>query len=75
MEDFAKKLAINHHVENHSNLKTFPLSSLKEDYQVIVKAYSLLNESVSKEVSIPPSGEWLLDNFFRRSAIYRHSCF
>ena len=64
MEDFAKKLAINHHVENYSNLKTFPLSALREDYQKIVKAYDILNESISKDVSIPPSGEWLLDNFY-----------
>ena len=64
MEDFAKKLAINHYVERHSDKKTFPRNQLKNDYQVISKAYQILNESIAKEVSIPPSGEWLLDNFY-----------
>ena len=64
MEDFAKKLAINHHVKKHSSRKSFPRASLKKEYQVITKAYQILGESVTKDVSIAPSGEWLLDNFY-----------
>ncbi len=73
MEDFAKKLAINHHVEIHSNRKTFPCDKLKEEYRAIRKTYFLLNESVAKDVSIPPSGEWLLDNFYLIEEQY-HFC-
>ena len=64
MENFAKKLAINHNVIKSSNKKTYPLNSLKEDYEVISKAFDILTESVSKNVSIQPAGEWLLDNFY-----------
>jgi len=64
MENFAKKLAINHNVIKSSNKKTYPLNSLKEDYEIISKAFDILTESVSKNVSIQPAGEWLLDNFY-----------
>ncbi len=64
MENFAKKLAINHNVSKLSNKKTYPLNELKNDYEVIKKAFDILNESVSKNVSIQPAGEWLLDNFY-----------
>lgn len=64
MDNFAKKLAINHNVIKNSNKKTYPLNSLKEDYEIISKAFDILTESVSKNVSIQPSGEWLLDNFY-----------
>lgn len=64
MENFAKKLAINHNVSKTSSKNTFPLNSLKEDYETIEKAFDILTESVSKNVSIQPAGEWLLDNFY-----------
>ena len=64
MENFAKKLAINHNISKLSNKKTFPLNSLKNDYEIISKAFDILTESVSKNVSIQPAGEWLLDNFY-----------
>ena len=64
MENFAKTLAINHNVIKNSNKKTYPLNSLKEDYEVISKAFDILTESVSKNVSIQPAGEWLLDNYY-----------
>ena len=64
MENFAKKVAINHNISKFSNKKTYPLNSLKEDYEIIEKAFDILTESVSKNVSIQPAGEWLLDNFY-----------
>lgn len=64
MENFAKKLAINHNVIKSSNKKTYPLNKLKEDYEVISKTFDILTESVTKNVSIQPAGEWLLDNFY-----------
>lgn len=64
MENFAKKLAINHNVSNSSNKKKYPLNKLKEDYAIVSKAFDILSESVAKNVSVPPAGEWLLDNFY-----------
>lgn len=64
MENFAKKLAINHNVSKTSNKKSYPLNRLKENYNRISKAFDILSESVTKNVSVPPAGEWLLDNFY-----------
>ena len=64
MENFAKKLAINQHISNSSQKSSFPIKYLNEDFEVIERAYELLSESVTNGVPIPPSGEWLLDNFY-----------
>lgn len=64
MENFAKRLAINHKVSSNSSKKTFPLKKVNDDFEVIQRAYDLLSESVKNDVPIPPSGEWLLDNFY-----------
>ncbi len=64
MESFAKKLAINNKVQKKSNEKTFPIIELEENFLKVAKAYDILNESVSLSVDIPPSGEWLLDNYY-----------
>ena len=64
MENFAKKLAIDQKISRHSNKNSFPLRFVNEDFEVIRSAYDILSESVSKNVPIPPSGEWLLDNFY-----------
>lgn len=64
MESFAKKLAINNKIQKKSNEKTFPVITLEENFQQIEKTYNILNESVNLNVEIPPSGEWLLDNYY-----------
>ena len=64
MENFAKRLAINYKIQKNSNEKTFPLNNLEKKVEIIEKTYNVLNESVSLNVEIPPSGEWLLDNYY-----------
>ena len=64
MEGFAKRIAIDHKVSKGSRRSSFPLKGLSESFNYISKAYDILDESISLGVSIPPSGEWLLDNFY-----------
>ncbi len=64
MENFAKKLAINHNVSKSSTKKSYPINELKENYNKISKAFDILTESVAKDVSVQPAGEWILDNFY-----------
>ena len=64
MEKLAKKLAIDYSVGKTSDKGTFPLKELNRNFAIIRVAYDLLSESVSKNVPIAPSGEWLLDNFY-----------
>ncbi len=64
MENYAKRLAIEHNVQGKVNKKYYPIINLKEDFSRIRKAYDVLSESISLDISIPPSGEWILDNFY-----------
>lgn len=64
MENFAKKLAINHKTSGYASKKTFPLKKVINDFETITKAYKLLSESVEKDVPISLAGEWLLDNYY-----------
>ena len=42
----------------------YTIIELKKDFEIIRKAYDVLTESISLDIPIPPSGEWLLDNFY-----------
>ena len=64
MENYAKRLALEHNVQGKISKKFFPIIKMKENFEVIRKAYDVLTESVSLDVPIPPSGEWILDNFY-----------
>lgn len=64
MENFAKRLALEHNVQGKINRKNYPVILLKDDFQKIRKCYDVLSESISLDISIPPSGEWILDNFY-----------
>jgi len=64
MESYAKKIAIEHKVNGKATIDTFPINELKDDFKIITIANNILNESVGLEVAIPPSGEWLLDNYY-----------
>lgn len=64
MENYAKKIAIEHKVTGKANFETFPKKSLVEDFAVITIANRILNECIQLDVVIPPSGEWLLDNYY-----------
>ncbi len=64
MENYAKKIALDHKLQKHSNKHTYPIDSMIKDFKYIGKTYDVLNESIAKNVPIPPSGEWLLDNYY-----------
>lgn len=64
MENYAKKIAIEHKVIGKATLESFPKRKLIEDFKIITVANSLLNECIRLDVGIPPSGEWLLDNYY-----------
>ena len=70
MENYAKRLALEHNVQGKINKKSFPITKMKEDFYRIRKAYDVLSESISLDISIPPSGEWILDNFYIISKHY-----
>ncbi len=64
MENYAKKIAIEHKVTGKASYETFPIKKLLEDFKTIGIAYNVLNECINLDVAILPSGEWLLDNYY-----------
>ena len=64
MENYAKKIAIEHKVLGKATIETFPIKKLNDDFKIITIANNVLNECVGLDVEIPPSGEWLLDNYY-----------
>lgn len=64
MENYAKRLALEHNIQGNVNKKSFPIITLEEDFKIIRKAFEVLSESISLNIPIPPSGEWILDNFY-----------
>ena len=57
-------VAENHNVVTKSQLKTYPLQDMEENYKFIMQTYKLLNEHLKLGISIHSAGEWLLDNFY-----------
>lgn len=63
MENFAKRLAMEHKLSKKNSNKS-PLKQLEKDFEFIKNAYKLLSISIDKGVPFSPSGEWILDNFY-----------
>lgn len=59
-----ENLAINHIIQNYSNINTYPLTELKKDYYKILETYNLLNKHIKLGIKIHSAGEWILDNFY-----------
>ena len=64
LKKFMEKTAINYEVKKYSNINTYPIDRIDENYIFIEKTYNLLNEHIKKNIEIHPAGEWLLDNFY-----------
>ena len=64
MENYAKKIAIEHKVAGRASYETFPIKNLIQSFKNISLANNVLDECINLDVAIPPSGEWLLDNYY-----------
>ena len=64
-----EKTAANYEVKKYSNVNTYPIERIDENYLFIEKTYNLLNEHIKKNIEIHPAGEWLLDNFYVKEKI------
>ena len=64
LEDYLRKIASGHVLQDKSNKYTYPIPRLKENFEFITEAYNLLNEHIKLKLPIHPAGEWILDNFY-----------
>ena len=64
LKKFMENIAASYEIKKYSNVETYPIERLNENYVFIEKTYNLLNEHLKNEIDIYPAGEWLLDNFY-----------
>ena len=73
LEKYLEKLASDQILTNQSAKNTYPIPSMKENFEIIQEVYGLLNEHIQLGIPIHPAGEWLLDNFYIIEEVYKTS--
>ena len=61
---YIEKIASAHSITQNSDKGTYPIPFLRDNFAFITKTYKLLDEHIKLNIPIPPSGEWLLDNYY-----------
>ena len=46
MENYAKRLALEHGIQGKTSKRFYPIIELKKDFEIIRKAYDVLTESI-----------------------------
>ncbi|MEI6132550.1 MAG: glucoamylase family protein [Bacillota bacterium] len=64
LEDYARKIAVEHSVSSKKSLVHWPIPRLNDNYSLIHSVYKNLNDDIQKKRAVPSSAEWLLDNFY-----------
>lgn len=64
LESYLEKIASDHILKQESNIETYPIPRLQENFKFIEETYEILNEHLKKGINIHPAGEWLLDNYY-----------
>ncbi|NSW91494.1 MAG: glycosyl transferase [Firmicutes bacterium] len=64
LKNHAVGIARNHIVKKSSSALSWLISRMNSNYRVIAQIYRVLNNDVQKNLPVPPSAEWLLDNFY-----------
>ncbi|MGN1271333.1 MAG: hypothetical protein ACI4UX_05140 [Clostridia bacterium] len=74
LEQYMEMIATSHDVELTSNIATYPIPRLKDNYRFIEKTYDLLNKHIKMGINLYPAGEWLLDNFYIIEETFKTVC-
>ena len=64
LKEYLAKLASDNVIKETSDLNTYPIPRVLENFEYISLIYTLLNEHVKLGIPIHPAGEWLLDNYY-----------
>jgi len=64
LDDYAKKIALEHSVSMKKSLLNWPVPRMNDNYDFILSVYKGLNDDIQKKRSLHASAEWLLDNFY-----------
>ena len=63
LQNYMEKIAVNYEIDMKSDVETYPINRLMDNYNFIQITYNTLNEHIKNNIGIYPAGEWLLDNF------------
>ena len=61
---YIEKTASEHNIKSSSQMDTYPIPNLIEDYKFILETYNLLSKHLKLGIKIHSAGEWILDNFY-----------
>ncbi|KNZ41694.1 glycosyl transferase [Acetobacterium bakii] len=64
LEGDKKKTVIGRYFNNRRKFYQWPVSRMTDNYKYILAVYKKLNDDIEKKQAVPPSAEWLLDNFY-----------
>ena len=64
LKDYLTKLAADNVIKETSDINTYPIPRVLDNFEYISLIYTLLNEHVKLGIPIHPAGEWLLDNYY-----------
>ena len=64
LKEYLAKFAADSIIKEKSNLETYPIPRVLDNFEYISLVYTLLNQHVKLGIPIHPAGEWLLDNFY-----------
>jgi len=64
LKKHAVVIARNHIIKRSRRGLNWLISRLNSNYRIIAETYRVLNDDVQNGYQVPPSAEWLLDNFY-----------
>ena len=64
LKEYLAKLAADSIIKDKSDIETYPIPRVLDNFEYISLVYTLLNQHVKLGIPIHPAGEWLLDNYY-----------
>ena len=64
LEKYLQQLAEEHVISKKSERETYPIEELRNNFNIILETYEILNEHLKLGIKIHSAGEWILDNFY-----------
>ena len=64
LKEYLAKFASDSIIKEKSDINTYPIPRVLDNFEYISLIYTLLNQHVKLGIPIHPAGEWILDNFY-----------
>ncbi len=64
LKEYLAKFAADSIIKDKSDINTYPIPRVLDNFEYISLIYTLLNQHVKLGIPIHPAGEWLLDNYY-----------